>query len=75
MLVTLTTIGSQPNLHILENETASSLKQGLLNNSIKYQLVPPHLHRRNADKCVIQKFKAHFITFICADDPEYPEKE
>ena len=48
MLYTLTTSGHQPNIHILNNEASSILKQGLLKNRIKYQLVPPHLYRRNA---------------------------
>ena len=63
------------NIRILDNEASSSLKQGFIKNNSKYQLVIPHLHRRNAPKRGIQKFKANFITCLCADNPEYPAKE
>ena len=43
----------------------------LLKKNIKYHLVPPYLHRRNAAKCAIQTF----IPFLCAADPKYPAKE
>ena len=75
MLNTLTTSGHQPYLHILDNEASSSIRQGFLKNKIKYQLVPPHLHRRNANERAIQTFKANFITCLCASDPGYPAKE
>ena len=50
MLLILTTSGNQQNLHIFDNESSSNLKKGFLKNKIKYQLVPPHLHRHNAAK-------------------------
>ena len=75
MFNTLTTSGNQPNLHILDNEASSSLRQCLLKNKIKYQLVPPHLHRRNASERAIQTYKAHFITCLYVADPRYPAKE
>ena len=75
MLNTLTTSGHQTDLCILDNEASSSLRQGLINNNIKYQLVPPQLLRLNAAERAIQTFKAHFITCFCADDPVYPAKE
>ena len=75
MLNTLTTSGHQTDLCILDNEASSSLRQGLINNNIKYQLVPPQLIRLNAAERAIQTFKAHFITCFCADNPVYPAKE
>ena len=74
MLSTLNTSGNQKNIHILGNEASYISKQGLLKNKIKYQLVPPYLHRRNAAERAIQTFKAHFIKFICAAYPDYPAK-
>ena len=56
MLNTLTTSGNQFNIYILDNEASSSLKLGLLNNNIKYQLVPVHTHRKNADERAIKTF-------------------
>ena len=50
MLIVLTTSVHQPNLRILDNEAPPSLKQGFLNNNIKYQLVPLHIHKQNAEK-------------------------
>ena len=75
MLSTLTTIRNQQNLHIIDNEASNILKQGLLKNKIKYQLVPPHLHRPNASERDIQTFKANFITCLCTAEPDYPAKE
>ena len=75
MLNTLNKSGHQPNIHILDNEVSSSMRQVLLKNKIKYQLVPQSLQRQNAAEHAIQKFKAHFITCICAANPGYPEKE
>ena len=75
MLTALTESWNKSNLHILNNEASYSLKQSLLKNKTKHQLVPPHLHRRNAAKRAIDKFKAHFITCLCEAHPKYPTKE
>ena len=75
MMYILTTSGHQPNLHILDNEASYSLKQGLIKNKIKYQLVLPHLHISNASKHAIQTFKAYFITCLWSGYPKYPSKE
>ena len=42
---------------------------------IKYQLLPLYLHRQNQSERSIQTLKSHFITCLCAADPEYPEKQ
>ena len=63
MLFILTTSGHQPNLHIFDNEAQYTIKQGLLKNKIKYQLLPPHLHILNADEYAIQKFRAILAHF------------
>ena len=75
MLSTSTILGHQPNIHILDNEASYIIKQGFINNKIKYHLVPPHLHGRNASERAIQIFKARFITCLCAANPDYPAKE
>ena len=41
---------------------------------VKYQLVPPHMHRYNAAKRAIHTFKAHFLAILegaGADSPIY----
>ena len=70
MLNNLTNSGHSPSLHIMHNETSAILKQALLKYKIKYQLVPPHIHQRNAAEHAIQTFKAHFISILCGADPK-----
>jgi hypothetical protein len=36
---------------------------------IKYQLVPPHIHRRNAAERAIRTFKNHFIAGLSIHQP------
>ena len=48
------------NLQILDNEASSKFKHIIAEDlGIKYQLVPPYIHRRNAEEQVIITFKAH----------------
>ena len=42
---------------------------------VKYQLVPPHVHRRNAVERAIRTFKNHLITGLCICDTKFPAKE
>ena len=62
-------------MHIMDNEASNSLKTALIKNSIAYQLVPPHLHRRNMVERAIQTFKAHFIACLHTAPSTYPAKE
>ena len=39
---------------------------------IEYQLMPPHIHRRNSAKRAIQTFKNHFIAGLASTDPNFP---
>ena len=39
---------------------------------MKYQLVPPNDHRRNAAEKVIQVFKDHFVSVLCGTDEKFP---
>ncbi len=39
---------------------------------MKYQLVPPHDHRRNIAETAIKIFKAHFISILCGCDKSFP---
>ena len=75
MLNKLKGSGNPPQLHVLDNEASDMLKHSLTKHKITYQLVPPHIHRRNAAERAIQTFKAHFITTLCIADPNYPAKE
>ena len=39
---------------------------------MEYQLVPPHIHRRNASERAIHTFKNHFIAGLASTDPNFP---
>jgi hypothetical protein len=39
---------------------------------IQYQLVPPHIHRRNAAERAIRTFKNHFIAGLSSTNPHFP---
>ena len=64
--------GYKPNMHYLDNEAPQSIKSYDTNNKIKYQLVPPFSHRRNAAERAIRTWKNHFITGLCSVDPNFP---
>ena len=39
---------------------------------VDFQLVPPHMHRRNAYERTIHTFKNHFISGLCSTDKNFP---
>ena len=41
---------ARPTVHILDNECSRDFKQTILDNQMTYHLVPPHDHRRNAQR-------------------------
>jgi hypothetical protein len=71
----LTRGGNQPKLYILDNEASADLKSGMKKNGLDYQLVPPHVHRRNAAERAIQTFKNHLLAFLATCDPDFPVSE
>jgi hypothetical protein len=63
--------GNQPELYILDNEASADLKKGLKKYKLEYQLVPPHIHRRNAaERAMIRTFKNHFLACLATCDPD-----
>ena len=68
----LVTRGLRPRLHTLDNEASTILKEFLTAENVEYQLVPPHIHRRNSAECAIQTFKNHFIAGLASTDPNFP---
>ena len=64
--------GLRPRLHTLDNKASTSLKDFLTTEHIEYQLVPPHIHRRNSAERAIQTFKNHFIAGLASTDPNFP---
>jgi hypothetical protein len=67
--------GNQPKLYIMDNEASNELKQALAKNDLAYQLVPPHLHRRNAAERAIRTFKSHLLACLATCDPDFPISE
>jgi hypothetical protein len=56
----------KPSTHMMDNEASKGLKDFLVkDNNMQYQLVPPHIHRRNAAERAIRTFKTHFIAGLC----------
>ncbi len=68
----LCSTGLTPKMHILDNECSTEFKEQIVLNNMKYQLVPPHDHRRNIAAKAIQVFKAHFISILCGTDKSFP---
>ena len=68
----LTVWGLRPRLHTLDNEASTILRDYLRSEDVEYQLVPPHIHRRNASECAIRTFKNHFIAGLASTDPNFP---
>lgn len=64
--------GLKPQLQKLDNEAPAGLKKFMKTNGIDYQLVPPHLHRRNAAERAISTFKDHFIAGLASTDGRWP---
>ena len=62
-------------MFVLDNEFSSRLKDVLKNNNLKYQLVPPNVHCRNAAERAIQTFKNHFLSVLATADNEFPISE
>jgi hypothetical protein len=68
----LTNAGLRPLLQRLDNECSQPLKDFMKQEGVDYQLVPPHVHRRNAAERAIRTFKNHFIAALCSTDKEFP---
>lgn len=70
----LSSRGLRPQLQRLDNEASAALQQYLTAMEVDYQLVPPHVHRRNAAERAIRTFKNHFIAGLCSTDANFPLK-
>ena len=67
--------GSAPLLYILDNEFSSELEEKMKECNVQFQLVPPHIHRRNAAERAIQTFKHHFLAILASCDINFPIRE
>jgi hypothetical protein len=56
--------GSKPSIYIIDNEASNELKKALKKKQVNYQLVPPHVHRRNAAERAIRTYKNHLLAIL-----------
>jgi hypothetical protein len=68
----LTSRGFKPTTHWLDNEASTALKEFNKLHNVDYQLVPPHVHQRNAAKRAIRTWKKHFVAGLCSTNPAFP---
>jgi hypothetical protein len=61
-----------PDTHVLDNKASRAFLQAITNNGCHYQLVPPHVHRRNCAKRAIRTFKDHFLAILAGTAPTFP---
>ena len=66
--------GIKPTMRILDNKCSDEFKDTIKSYDMKYQLVPPHDHRRNTAEKAVQIFKDHFIAVLCGTDENFPMK-
>ena len=64
--------GLRPLLQKLDNEASDALQQFMTAEGVDYQLVPPHIHRRNAAERAIRTFKNHFVAILSSTDLQFP---
>ena len=69
LITRITTKHALPTIHYMDNEASINFKANL---KTKYQLVPPHTHRRNAAKVAIKTFKQHFIAILAGTHKQFP---
>lgn len=55
--------GYTPKCHIIDNECAQSLQQLMDEKGLDFQLVPPHIHRRNLAERAIKTLRNVFWQF------------
>ena len=63
--------GMGVNIQILDIDASSKFNHLITEDlGIKYQLVPPDIHIRNAAERVIQTFKSHFLSILAGIAPD-----
>lgn len=68
----LTTRGFKPKQQRLDNEAPAGLKNYMRQHQVNFQLVPPHVHRRNTAERAIGTFKDHFIAGLSSTHSDFP---
>ena len=71
----LTKNGHTTTTYIMDNECSADLRSAIQDAELHLELVPPHVHRRNAAERAIQTFKDHFLAGLATCDPTFPVRE
>eukprot|EP00804_Cyclotella_cryptica_P003899 CCRYP_015766-RA/>CCRYP_015766-RA protein AED:0.43 eAED:0.50 QI:0/0/0/1/0/0/3/0/356 len=71
----LSNANRKPLVHILDNEASLAFQQAITSNGCTFQLVPPHVHRRNAADYTIRMFKDHFLAVLAGTAPSFPAND
>ena len=66
--------GFKPKLHILDNECSVDFKEKILENNMKYQLVPPHDPRRDVAEKAGQVSRILLFRYWLGQIPNSPQK-
>ena len=66
--------GLKVDLHVLDNEVSAAYRKAITDHKVTYQLVPPHIHRRNIAERAIRTFKEHLKAILAGIDDSYPLK-
>ena len=61
-------------LHILDKECSEDMRKAFQKYKVKFELVPPHIHRRNAAELSTQTWRNHFLAAINSINPAFPIK-
>lgn len=64
--------GFIPQVTTLDNEASSMLKNNMLSKNVKFQLVPPLIHRKNSTERAMRTWKEHTKSVISTFDPHLP---
>eukprot|EP00804_Cyclotella_cryptica_P021962 CCRYP_000901-RA/>CCRYP_000901-RA protein AED:0.35 eAED:0.34 QI:0/0/0/1/1/1/2/0/655 len=67
----LSNANRKPMVNILDNEASLAFRQAITSNGSTYQIVPPHVHRRNAAEHDIRTFKDHFLAVLAGTAPSF----
>jgi hypothetical protein len=68
----LVAAGIRPKFQRLDNECSDIMKEFMQEQGIKFQLVLPNVHRRNAAERSIQTLKNHLVAGFCSLDENFP---
>ena len=61
--------GLTTKLYIMDNEVSEDIKKYFEYSDIQFQLLPPHIHWKNAAERAVRTFKNHFIAALCTVGP------